>query len=61
MLDKERDLAFGCLKIACGNCVVHGSRPVLPNRVELLQLIRINFFDLVLELGQETFFFWVKG
>ena len=35
-MDKERDSAFCRPKIAYGNCVVHGSRPDLPDKVMLL-------------------------
>ena len=58
--NKERDFAFCCPKLAFRNCIVHGSRLVLPDKVELLQLIWKNFPDLVLGTRQETFFFWLK-
>ena len=64
MLDKERDSAFCCPNIACGNCAVHGSRPALPDKIELLQRVWKNFSS-VLDVGQKTlhllfFFFWLK-
>ena len=63
--DKERDSAFCCPNIACGNCAVHGSRPALPDKIELLQRVWKNFSS-VLDVGQKTlylffFFFLVKG
>ena len=57
MLGKERDSAFCCPKIACRNCVVHGSIPALLGKIELLQLVW-KIFGLVLDAGQKTLFFF---
>ena len=56
MLGKERDSAFYCPKIACGNCAVHGSISALLGKIELLQLVW-KIFGLVLDAGQKTLFF----
>ena len=42
--DKERDFAFRRPKIVKGNCTVHGSRLVLCDKVELLQLVWRNLW-----------------
>ena len=38
-LDKELDSTFYCPKIVFENYAIHRSRSVLPDKVELLQLI----------------------
>ena len=42
--DKECDFTFCCPKIVCENSVVHGSRPVLPNTVELIWIFYFYFY-----------------
>jgi len=48
VLDKERNFSFCCPKIVCKSCVVHKLRLDLPDKVELLQLVRKDFFWLSL-------------
>ena len=61
MSNKECDSAFCCPKIACGNCIVHGSILVLPNVVRLLQLVWRNFDLWHCARNSTPFFFWSTG
>ena len=56
--NKERNSAFCCPKIACGNYVVHGLRLILPDKAELLQLVRRNLLTWPLKMGKKLWFFF---
>ena len=56
--DKECNSTFCCPKIACDNCPVHRPRPVLLDKVDLLQLVQKNLCWLNPWCWAKDIFFW---